>query len=53
MEEQKLEELQKCTNSPYYFFTNYLTINGERAWTILTEEEFNLVFNQLVNNGNK
>lgn len=51
VDQNKLDELQKCMESPYYFFTNYLTINGERAWTVLTEEEFNLIFNQLVKHG--
>lgn len=35
------EELEKCKNSPYYFFMNYCTINGKPAKTSLNEEEFN------------
>lgn len=49
--ERKLEELQKCINSPYYFFTNHLMMNNEKLHSFLTEEEFNLIFNQLVKNG--
>jgi hypothetical protein len=35
------EELEKCKESPYYYFTNYYIINGEKATTRLTEKEFN------------
>lgn len=38
------EEIDKCANSPYYYFTNYCTFNGEKATTLLTEEEFNKEF---------
>ena len=34
-------EKQKCIESPYYFFTNYCTVNGEKCTTFLSEEEFN------------
>lgn len=53
MEERKLEELQKCIESPYYFFTNHLMMNNERFHTFLTEEEFNLVFNSYLENKDK
>jgi len=53
IDQNKLEELQKCMDSPYYFFTNHMLVNGEPIHTFLTEEEFNLIFNQLVKNGNK
>lgn len=53
IEEHKLEEIQKCINSPYYFFMNHITYGNEYPFTRLTEEEFNLIFNQLVKNGNK
>ena len=34
-------EYAKCKASPYYFYTNYITFDGEKATTHLTEEEFN------------
>jgi hypothetical protein len=53
IEEQKLAELQKCVESPYYFFTNHIRINGELVHTFLTEEEFNLIFKQWTNGKSK
>lgn len=53
VDQQKIEELQRCIESPYYFFMNHIKINNESVHTFLTEEEFNLIFNQLVRNGNK
>lgn len=44
--EENNEELDKCKQSPYYFYTNYWTINGQKATTMLSEEEFNKIFNQ-------
>lgn len=44
----KNEEIQKCLNSPYYFFTTYCIINNKKAKTIFTEEEFNRIFKGLV-----
>lgn len=41
-------ELEKCINSPYHFVVNYLTINGERFTTNLSEDEFNNKFNQII-----
>lgn len=35
------EEERKCIASPYYFATNYLTLNGKPFITLMTEEEFN------------
>lgn len=35
------DELDRCAKSPYYFYTQYCTINGEKGTTMLTEEEFN------------
>ncbi len=36
------DELEKCKASPYYFYTNYYTtVNGDKATTRLSEEEFN------------
>ena len=48
MDNNKLEELQKCIESQYHFFTNHIRIDGERVHTYLTEEEFNKVFKGLV-----
>ena len=39
--EEIVEELEKCKESPYYFFTHYWQIDGKAATTRLTEEEFN------------
>lgn len=50
VDQSKLDEYQKCM-SPYYFFTTYIRVNNEPAHTFLTEEEFNLIFSQLVKNG--
>lgn len=41
------EEMQKCKDNPYYYFTTYITINGEPATTNLTEEQFNKQFREL------
>lgn len=38
------EEIDKCKKSPYYYATNYLTINGEKFTTRHTEKEFNNFF---------
>jgi len=37
-------ELQKCKDDPYYFFTNYCTINGEQP--SISEERFREVWDQ-------
>lgn len=41
--------IEKCKNSPYFFATNYLTINGKPFSTMLSEEEFNKQFLSLSN----
>jgi len=41
MTEEQKEEYNKCRNSPYYFMTKYMTVNGKPFTTELTEEEFN------------
>lgn len=48
MSKNKLEEIQKCINSPYYFFTTYCVIDGKNAKTVFTEDEFNRIFRSLV-----
>lgn len=35
------EEFNKCKENPYYFATKYLTINGKRFTTSLSEKDFN------------
>lgn len=52
-DEKWLDELQKCMDSPYYLFTNYITVNNEKVKTFLTEKEFNTIFYSYVNNKNK
>lgn len=37
------EEMEKCKNSPYYFWKNYIQYEGKRD---LTEEEFNKLTHQ-------
>lgn len=38
------EEFKKCIESPHYFFTNYVLIDGKRPETFHTEEQFNEMF---------
>jgi hypothetical protein len=38
------DEIEKCKNSPYYFATTYLVINGEKYKTTTPEEQFNELF---------
>lgn len=40
-------ELNKCKASPYYFFMTYMTVDGQKPSTSLTEEEFNREFKEL------
>lgn len=39
------EELEKCKNDPYYFFSNYCLINGEKPK--ITKEEFESKINSI------
>lgn len=52
-----MDELQKCSKSPYYFATNYISIerNGETVpfRTDLTEGQFNGMFRELVEDSRK
>lgn len=41
------EEIKKCKESPYYYATKYLSVNGKPFKTRLTEEEFNREFFKL------
>lgn len=38
------EEIKKCVKSPYYFATNYLTVNDKPFTTPLNEKQFNSYF---------
>jgi hypothetical protein len=40
-------EIIKCKDSPYYFATKYLTVNGKPYTTHLTEEQYNTQFHNL------
>lgn len=51
IDQNKLDELQKCIDSPYYFFTTYFRIDGELTHTFLSEEEFNFIFKRIISNG--
>lgn len=48
-QEEILEEIKKCKDSPYYFATNYIMVKNHREELIklqtpLTEQEFNQMF---------
>ena len=38
------EELHKCINSPYYFMTKYMLVDGKRFTTAMDEDTFNKCF---------
>jgi hypothetical protein len=40
------EEMQKCIDSPYYFYTNFCVVDGKLPETRYTEEEFNNMIKQ-------
>jgi hypothetical protein len=42
-----INELQKCKDDPYYFFTEYCTVNGERP--SISEERFREIWDQYQN----
>lgn len=42
--------IQKCKDDPYYFFTEYCTINGERP--AISEERFNEIWETYNNSSN-
>ena len=44
-EEEKLAEIKKCTENHYYFCTKHI----KDFKTPLSEEEFNKMFNELLN----
>lgn len=51
-EEKKLalmNELKKCSDSPYYFMTKYYQVNGKLFTTILDEQSFNAYFKAVTN----
>ena len=41
------EEMDKCKNNPYYYYTHYCIVNGKPATTNLAEEAFNELFTKL------
>ena len=47
-EEYWKKEIEKCKESPYYFFTTYLRIDNRKVETFLTEQEFNEIINSYV-----
>lgn len=40
------KELQKCIESPYYFYINYCKVEGVTTTTRYTEEQFNELVKQ-------
>lgn len=40
----ELEEIAKSNQSPYYFATNFLFVNGKPFTTMYTQEEFDKKF---------
>lgn len=46
LEEETNKEIDRCIDSAYYFYTNYLTFNNKKATTRLTEKEFNEYFKE-------
>ncbi len=40
------EEMQKCIDSPYYFYTSYCKVEGVDATVRYTEEQFNELIRQ-------
>lgn len=49
-EEYWKKEIKKCEESPYYFFTNYITINNQKVETFLNEKEFNEIIKKWLKN---
>jgi hypothetical protein len=41
-------EIEKCKNDPYYFFTHYITVNGQLATTEMSKDHFNSLFLQVM-----
>lgn len=42
------EERKRCMNSPHYFFTRYVLIDGKPVTTNLEENEFNELFKSMI-----
>ncbi len=40
-DEETFQEIKKCKESPYYFATNYLIVDGRKFITTLSEKQFN------------
>lgn len=47
------EEMEKCKKSFYYFYTNYMLVDGRKATTRLNEENFNRLINSAIKPYNK
>lgn len=43
-DQETFEEIKKCQKSPHYFATNYLVVDGKKFTTLLTEKEFNELY---------
>lgn len=52
-DKETFEELKKCQESPYYFATNYLVVDGKRFKTLLTEKQFNELAERVVSGKHK
>lgn len=46
MTKPESEELKKCLESPYYFATTYLTVNGKKFTTNMSQEQFDYIFKE-------
>lgn len=46
MTTKESEELRKCIESPYYFATTYLIVNGKKFTTTMSQEQFDWVFKE-------
>lgn len=44
LQEEQDKEIERCWNSPYYYFTTYYTIDGKVAKTDMSENNFNMMF---------
>lgn len=47
-QQELLAEIEKCKNDPYYFFTHYVTVNGQLATTEMSKDHFNSLFLQVM-----
>ena len=52
-DEETFQEIKKCKESPYYFATNYLVVDGRKFKTVLTEKQFNELFENVASGKHK